>query len=332
MIKRISVVAAGCLLLGGCAIRPMPEDMSGVPTTIIVKQIRCETRQAIKDFALDWLTFERNLELGRVDRRSYEIGLQFRQGRPLSQFTPELFQGRVRHVVGIFYETGIAYNFTLGMKEENNLNTEINLLKPFTTSNRTLGISAKADRSRRSERIFTITDSFRSLFRLPEDYCAGEAFGRSYNYVAPPNYIYPITGEIGIKNLIADFINLTLFDGLGGPRDNTGAPPTIADTLEFITTIGGSLTPKVVFSPAGTNLQVVDASLRGDVSRTDNHTITMGLAVAKDAAPQLPAIRSSLLTPLISASPTTPAEAAAAEAVNQAITLRIFRPTLVVGP
>ncbi len=41
--------------VSGCAIHPLPEDVSGVPTYVIVRQIRCEARQAIIENAIGWL-------------------------------------------------------------------------------------------------------------------------------------------------------------------------------------------------------------------------------------------------------------------------------------
>ena len=325
-------VAAAAIAMSGCAIHPLPEDFSGVPTTTIVKQIRCETRQAVIQLALGWLTDPENLDLGRVDRRSRDVGLQFaRQQRPIQQFHPKLFSGHAKEVVQLFYETGVAYNFDLEMTEVNNLNTEINLLRALTGSTFTLGIKARADRSRKNERFFTITDTFSSLVRLRDNYCSGASIGQDYNHHVPPNYAYPITGQIGVRGMIMDFINMTIFESLAGPKDAPGKPPTLVDALEFQTIIGGSLAPKIVFAPVGTRLQVSDASLFGEVLRTDLHKITMGLAVDEGARPALAAVRSyPFAATLISARPTTSAEARAAEAVNQALTLKLFRPTLVV--
>src|SRR5690349_18485200 len=109
--------AALALTSAGCAIHPLPEDFSGVPTDTIVQQIRCETRQAIIDSALGWLTEEENLREHLVDLHSRNIGLQFRSGRPIQQFRPELFRGRVRDRVRLFFDTGIAYHFELQMTE-----------------------------------------------------------------------------------------------------------------------------------------------------------------------------------------------------------------------
>ena len=213
------------------------------------------------------------------------------------------------------------------MTETNNVNTEINLLKPFTGSTFTMGIKARADRSRKNERIFTVTDSFSGLARLPDHYCSGA----DYNHLVGPNYIYPITGQIGVRRHVEDFINMTIFENLGGPKDDRGAPPTLVDALEFQTIIGGSLAPKIVFVPAASGLQVTDVSFNGEAVRIDLHKITMGLAVAKAGRPHLATVRSfPFAASLVSATPATPAEAMAAEAVNQALTLKLFRPTLVV--
>ena len=52
------VCAFAAFVLAGCAIHPLPEDVTGVDTYTIVRQIRCETRQAVIDFALRWLGSE----------------------------------------------------------------------------------------------------------------------------------------------------------------------------------------------------------------------------------------------------------------------------------
>ena len=67
------------LLVGGCAIHPLPEDVTVVPTYFIMRQIRCETRQAIINSANGWLTSD-----DRVDAASRAIGTQFHKcGEPI---------------------------------------------------------------------------------------------------------------------------------------------------------------------------------------------------------------------------------------------------------
>lgn len=319
------------VVTGACAIRPVPEDVTGVPTYTIVRQIRCETRRSIVDSAIGWLTAEHNED--RVDPASRAIGFEFANGRPVHELRPELFKGRVRDIVALFYETGVAYNFELEMTETNNLGTEVNLLKPFNSSKFTLGIKGAADRHRKNNRTFTITDTFGGLARLPDTYCDGGSIQENYNFVARENYIYPITGKIGVNHMVQDFINLTLFANLGGKKDKPDGPPTLVDALEFETTISGTAAPKVAFTPVGNALSVTDAALTGTLIRKDLHKVTMALAIAGKGVRRVGPVRTELFTtPLLSTSVTTNAERQAAEALNQALTLKMFRPTVVVTP
>jgi len=316
-----ALLIAISLFVTGCAIHPLPENVTGVPTYIIVRQIRCETRQAIVDSALGWLATD-----DRVDPASRAIGQQFAdRQRRIQDLSPGAFKGEIARIIRLFFDTGVAYNFDLQMTEVNNLDAQIDLLKPFTTSTFTMGIKGGFDRTRQNERIFTITDSFSGLVRLPDSYCIGDG----YNFNVPKNYVYPSAGEIGVKHLVQDFINLTLFANLAGPTTAPAGPPTLVDTLAFTTVLTGTLTPVVTFSPMGKGLSVADASLTGVASRTDLHTITMGLSIAGPGVKLVTPIRTGLFTaPLLTAHPTTDAEARAADAVNQVLTLKLFKPTI----
>ena len=182
----------------------MPEDVSGTPTYAIVRQKRCETRQAIIENALGWLTSETNLSHGKVDPESHRIGIEFRNGRPIQEFTPSLFNERVGQIIATFYDAGVAYTFDLQMAEMNKLKPMIDLSNIFPHFVFTMGITGGFDRTRTNERIFTVTDSFSGLIRLPDDYCNDTETGR--NYVVSENHVYPITGKISIKRMIQDFI------------------------------------------------------------------------------------------------------------------------------
>ena len=274
----------------GCAIHPLPEDVAGAPTYVIVRQIRCETRQAVIDNALGWLASD-----PKVDPASRQIGLEFRNGRPIQQFSPKLFKGEVAAILSVFYDTGVAYTFDLDMSELNNFDPQIDLLKPFTHSKFTMGIKGTFDRKRENERLFTVTDSFSGLIKMPDDYCVDPKGGR--NYVVSENYVYPINGRIGVKRMVQDFVELTLFGGLGGPKDKTNGPPTLVDQLSFTTEISGTVTPTITFTPAGTGLSLADASLSASVDRKDLHKVTVGLAIAGHGVSLVGPLRNSL-TPL----------------------------------
>lgn len=181
-----------------------------------------------------------------------------------------IFRGRARNIVAKFQNTAVAYTFTFDMTELNNIDPTINLIKPFTNGlgTNTAAIGANFDRSRQNIRTFTISDTFIDLFKHVDDVYCNEA---------PPagkNYIYPVTGNIGLKEMIETFVQLALSDNLA---TNEGAP-TLGDTLRFTTTITGSLTPKVVLTPLGTALQLADASFIASASRADVHSVLVSLA------------------------------------------------------
>lgn len=271
------------LLFSGCAIHPVPEDVTGVTTFDIVKQIRCETRQAIIDFL--------KLEL----RRQAEIGgdpiarglLQQYESNPesISTFKPSLFPGpdyvRYRNFYSVIYSAAIAYSFDLTMTEQNDLGTNINLLGPWK-SKFTLGLSGDFNRQRTNERIFTISDTFEFLLaklnRADENgilYCNGK--------IVQANYIYPIAGQIGVYKSVKTFFELTMLGGLSVDKAKPGekGPPAMVDNLKFTTTVDATGTPKVVFTPIGAAFQLTDASVTGLARRSDVHQVIVGLAVPK---------------------------------------------------
>lgn len=322
------------LLATGCAIHPVPEDVTGVKTSDIVKQIRCEARQAIFDYTVNWLTGSKN---HNVDDKS--LGFEFKEGRrPIHQLNYRLFKGQARGLIKLFWETGIAYNFQLQGLETNNIDPTTNIL---TFNGRSLfesPINGSADRTRQNLRTFTVSDTFGFLINnIPDDPENKADFcGR---HIVGPNYIYPVAGKVGIDRMIGDFVNLTLFEGLAAPPANTDnpttanvkGPPTMVDQLQFTTTVGLGATPKITFAPVRT---FVDASLGLKVARQDTHTVTIGLAISdKNSIAQVASLRAGLfpqgpLGQLVSANPTTGAEAAAVNAVNQVLTQQVFKPLI----
>ncbi|MCA6123729.1 hypothetical protein J6500_17755 [Bradyrhizobium sp. WSM 1704] len=307
---------------GGCAIHPLPEDVTGVPTYHIVRRIRCEARAAVIQSAIDGL---KNYGAS-YDPEVKRIATEYDDGtRPIAAFSYKDFRNPyIRSVVRLFYDTGVAYNFNLEMTENNDIGTDINLLKPFTGSSLTMGISADFNRQRVNTRTFTITDTFGGLIRnIGVDYC-------DQQHMVTENYVYPITGRVGVEKMVHDFINMTLFANLQGNTSDGKGPPTLVDALEFTTLISGSATPRITFSPLGTGLSVTDASVTGKLSRTDLHKVTIGLAIDKGSVDQVAPLRSTLFTPLLTADGGR-AEQKAAEAVNQALTSKLFTRTIVLN-
>lgn len=319
------LAALGSLLtcgfwLAGCAIHPVPEDVAGLATYDIVRQIRCETRQAVIDSALIYLT-----QGNGVDTQSQAIGLQFqRQEKPVQKLNPNLFKGPVRDILGLFWATGVAYNYKLEMTEVNNLGTEFNFLRPLTAERFSLGLKAGLDRQRQNTRTFTVTDTFGDLVqKISPDYCIGQ--------LVSENHVYPITGRVGVEGMVRTFVYLSLFGNLGGPADKPKGPPTLVDALDFQTMVSGSASPKITFTPLGRSLSLTDASLSTVASRKDIHRVVIGLALDNAVEAQVAPVRNALFGRLLTATGRR-SELAAANAVDQFLTQSLFSPSIVVNP
>src|ERR1700755_1171841 len=90
--RKVLSTAVVCLSLiaAGCAIHPLPEDVTGVPTYYIVRQIRCETRSAVIDTALNGLI---NYGTRISDTELVRIANEFKDGtRPIATFSHKLFR------------------------------------------------------------------------------------------------------------------------------------------------------------------------------------------------------------------------------------------------
>ena len=322
MFGRLLAASAAAFLLSNCSIHPVPEDVTGVNTYHIARQIRCEAREAAAKFLIRQL---RRLGTDHEDQPADPIARRWVENydadpESISAFTPEVFAGpkyeQVRNFYRVIYSTGIAYNFDLTMNEENDIGTTINLLGPWARKF-TLGVTGDFNRGRSNERSFTVTDMFSNILRnlntpvRGQRYCDGQ--------IAQANYIYPIAGHIGVDELVKTFYELVYLGGLTEADGGPGAigPPTIADKLTFTTTIDGSLTPKVIFTPVGSGFQLADASGTGMAMRTDTHKVTVGLAIDKNALALLGSLRGFLFSrdrsasPRIGSLPSRPTEASA---------------------
>ena len=69
MYMRCMAAVAAASLMAGCAIHPEPEDVTGIDTPGIVKQIRCETRDAARKLILEQLAYM----AGRNDQTAQDL-------------------------------------------------------------------------------------------------------------------------------------------------------------------------------------------------------------------------------------------------------------------
>jgi hypothetical protein len=317
MFTRVLLFASCLLVFSGCSIHPVPEDVTGVDTYHIVRQIRCESRQAVIDFIKRQLHRQADLLGDPIAQKLLEK--YDRNPEAINNFKPDLFPGPdyidYRRFYNLIYSAAIAYSFDLTMTEANNLTTTVDLLGPWRNK-LMLGITGDANRTRTNERTFTITDTFQFLLanlnatdETGAHYCDGQ--------IVKANYIYPIAGEIGVYKSVQTFFELSVLGGLSVDKAKPGqtGAPTMSDNLKFTTTVDLSGTPKVVFTPIGAAFQAADASLTGMVQRMDVHQVTVGLAIAPSGAVDVGPLRGFLFSgPSIAAAKpaAAPGKAAAA--------------------
>jgi hypothetical protein len=281
-----AIISAG---LGGCAIHPLPEQVAGVDTPHIVRQIRCEARDAVKTTLLDFLEFIAKglfagLPAGVRDPVADRLVALYTENPDLMDtFNSSYFPGpkyvRERAAIDLLLRAGAAYTFDFNIFEDNDITTNVNLLRNVVPTF-SAAIEGSAKRRRSNERTFTVTDTFGFLLAKLN---AAEVRGIRYcdGQIVGPNYVYPIAGRVGVDRTVKDFARLLLFENLGGKdaKPGAGGAPTMTDDLIFTTAVTLSGTPKVVFAPVGTALSVADASLGLSVGRSDKHQVTIGLAV-----------------------------------------------------
>jgi hypothetical protein len=295
MRARLVCAFAAVSLFAGCAIHPLPEDVARANSFDIVRQIRCETRDTVREAVIGYLDILANQ--GSVTAR--QLASQYRSD-PASirnyhynlLKTPNLPK-EAWEAAKLFYDTGIAYTFDFAITEDNDFTADLGFLKQRPFSKVSLGINAGAKRKRANERIFTVTDTFSGLLtKLTEAHCEGQIVG--------PNYAYPISGRIGVDKLVNDFIYITLFENLAGkdakPGDLTG-PPTMVDNLAFTTAITASANPSIVFTPITPAFQLASASINALADRIDIHKVTIGLALSPTGLVELAPLRSYLFGP-----------------------------------
>jgi hypothetical protein len=295
---RVLAVLSISLLSAGCAIHPVPENVTGVDTEDIVRQIRCEARDALVDIIKLKLK-----ELSEQGSATAQELLQEYERNPdaVEDFHWRLFPGQgytqVQRFIKLFAEAAIAYSFDLQMTENNDLTTDINLVNPLAAPKLTLAINAGALRRRTNQRVFTSVDTFGFLVAQLN---RRNAYNERYcnKRIVIKNYIYPIAGRVGVAKTIGTFINLTVVGALGGPATQQGkGPPTMVDKLTFTTTVNGSATPKVEFAPVGDRLQLANASLKASADRSDRHEVTIGLALEGIGLDELAAARRYAFSP-----------------------------------
>jgi len=263
-----SLIAAA---LAGCSIHPVQQEATGVKTPDLVQFIRCETRLAIQDKAIQLLADENS---------SNPIIEQLRRGRglPWPPGVRARLQGTERAIYDKYIQTGIAYDFSFDITEDNGASGAADPVKFITNGSAGIGLLASGDFKRQNIRHFIVSETAKDLLENRDIGFPMEDGQRicASDYRSP-NYAYPIAGKIGIDELISTFFDLNEIRNLSIDKSNS---TVFADQLTFTTTLSGSVAPHVIVAPAGNGWGLLSpASITAGGSRLDKHALIIGLSL-----------------------------------------------------
>ena len=252
------------LALGGCAIHPVQQDVTGVKPKDLVNFIRCEARLAIQDKAIEMLR-------GETSARAWAFADHLAPMRG----QPWIFDPRTTlasNELAFYYRyvsTGIAFDFSFDITEDNGVGGGADPIRLITNGTVGIGLSASGDFKRENLRHFVVSETFQDLLQNKRLVCEP-----SYR---PENHAYPIAGSVGLAELISTFVDLNEVKSLEADKSTS---KVFADTLTFTTTVMGSVSPHVIVSPLGTRWGLASpANILASASRMDKHSMIVGLSM-----------------------------------------------------
>jgi hypothetical protein len=162
--------------------------------------------------------------------------------------------------------TTIAYEFSFTITEDNAAASgKLTFERPnFTGGTLTLDFRPSAALKRANTRTFTVLED---LGKLNAVNCAPEA--------VTANWVYPITGSIGMAEVVETYIKLQLLAGLGKAKFPADV---FSDELEFTTTLRAGVKPTLELNAVAGTLRLTDASKTGTAQRMDKHDLTVAFA------------------------------------------------------
>ena len=236
-----------CARLSGCAIHPLPEDVARLDTIEIVDHIRCEMYDALRHQVVIGFQLSDSEAAHQVAREIEE-----HPDRSLKEFLDkvELLKSQYKNRFGAFKGTTIGYGFRFNITEQDVASANLNFGLPWNPlANFALNTSAGIDKRRANTRRFFKVETFEELL-LSND-CLGKPLNEA-------NIIYPITGKIGLRKVVEDFIKLTTRGAktFADPRD----VKNFSEQLTFFTELTGSVTPSVRVAPVTDQFKLANAN------------------------------------------------------------------------
>lgn len=162
--------------------------------------------------------------------------------------------------------TVVGFDFVLKMTEENKATAgKLSFADPLARGKFTLDLTGSAEKERFNERRFRVVDN---MYKLSLEENCSEQEQRA-------NFVYPITGRIGLDELVFTYWKLKDVTSFKPYEDDDQR--AFIDKLLFTTTLSAGLSPTIqIDSPAG-GFELTNASVAGNVVRKDEHQVTVAI-------------------------------------------------------
>jgi hypothetical protein len=255
----VGIVAAS---LAGCSIHPIPDDVSRYSTAEIVRNVRCEAKDAVRDKIVEGLHKYGIFDVQNPDHVLKDKAL-FERIRRRAPILAAKFRA--------YGVSTITYDFDFNIEEKNNNSGGVTFTMPFVGAGKlTVPVDGQFDKTRLGKRTFRTAESFADLADLDCN-----------NWVqSERNIAYPLTGSIGIGKIITTFLNISELGKRGAAPKGTNKEEekVFKDEITFTTEISNaSITPTLTLDAVPHNFRVTHATATSGVSRKDTHKLVVTL-------------------------------------------------------
>jgi hypothetical protein len=266
MTKFAVAAVIGTVLLSACTIKPIPDDVVPDTTPLIVMKIRCEARSAIFEGAKARLLASKS-DKDKLFGARLVSGDSLRTLIPEFQRNPSIVEQDTAKRLLLLKDTVMALQFRFDgtVVDDNVINASFG--EAFTRRLVFLTLQGGNNRTRENKRVLATTDTFTTIFtNLDDDECEEIRAVSS-------NWVYPIIGQIGLKETISTFIAIAIEADYGKVEDNS-----FIDTITFTTKFYGNIEPKITLE-AIEDFGLTQASTNPQLSREDVHEVTVALLI-----------------------------------------------------
>ena len=264
--------------LTGCAIHPLVDDVSPIPTEAIVAAARCELRLGLVHQVEVWFADEDKPVTGFDPNTIGEPGMldAMKAKFPKVKLPEDWYQ---------YLDIAIAYEWSFDITETNHADAGVGFRLPTLNPAGTFDFNAggNGNLTRQAKRTFKNQDKFKDLLTTKWwKFC--NDIDRSIEHFPntpadrppfqpqPVRPVYPITGTIGLARAVTSFLKIAVQEG---------ALDTFTDELTFTTMFDGKIGGAVTLAPVPKEFRLVNATANLAGSRMDIHKVKISMAFPK---------------------------------------------------